>query len=166
MKVNRKLYRKTYANMKESIERAISASLMQVKADVQEQGMDSETAQNFIDHSIGDAIHDVIDNVTEDLPDITKAMLDEEDPMMEGQDEEAPMDEELFDEDEEIDLSDDGGMDDMEDEGMDDGEEIDAIAQDIEEVKAKMMAQAKRLASRRKPDLDTAAMLRSLAKRL
>lgn len=146
--------RKVYASVKNDIDAAIGKALLKhrhlIAAD--EETPDVDDVQDALDRNVGDALTDVISDVNETMPEIAAEMLT-------AQGDEDEDDEDAF----ELEEGDDDEPEPEPDEG-DDAEELEAVAAELTQIKASMKKQAARLA--KTGDIDSAARLKMLAKKL
>jgi len=165
--------RKTYAAAMERIKRAMGEALMANKSVLtaslrQEFGRrgfkDARAAvHSWLDEIVGDVLTDVAEEVYSDLPDIADALVEEtspdaqpEEPVV-GQDDEEEVE---VDEEEELEEEPEEGT--FEPEAA--GDNLEAIADELEEIKAAGMAQAAKLAAG--GHSDDAAYLRMVLEQL
>lgn len=166
-----KVGRKVYAAAMERTQQAIAESLMahrpvlaaSLRAEFGRRGAANakRAVAEWLDEVIGEVLTDVAEEVYKDLPDVAEALVDEVE-AMEGEEDEVDTyqsdddeepDEEVVDDEEE--MPEGGGLGEpalASDEGLDEPGELQAIADELEEIKAAGMAQAARLAAAGDPD--------------
>jgi hypothetical protein len=167
-----RLGRQVYATALSRLQLAIGSTLRENRERIRAiAGRDTKTIRMFVSKVIGDALTDVIDTSEEDLDQIAENLNEPgvagEEPIMGADDEEPPVEEpQAASDDEEPSLIEDepeAAADEEPEAEEPDEDETEAIAAELSKVKAKILAQAKRLA---KSAPDAAAKLDVLASRL
>jgi len=161
-----RLGRQVYATTLSRLQLAIGSTLRENRERIRAiAGRDTQSIRSFVSRVVGDALTDVIDTSEEDLDQIAENLNDpgvaNEAPIMAEDEETLPEPEPEAAADEEPEYEPEAAAADEEPE--DDDDEKEAIAAELSRVKAKVLAQAKRLA---KIDPDAAAKLDVLAQKM
>lgn len=162
---NTKVTRRVYASLRENIQSAIAETMKSHRSLISANFKSRASAKDWLDLVVGDAVTDTAEEVYEDLPDIAEVMVDEpeaeteEDMPMATDDEDAddmPADMPVAEEEEEA--------EEPEVEETEAGDELEQVASELEDIKGRALAQAKRLA--KAGDVDNAARLKVIISKL
>jgi hypothetical protein len=163
---NTKVTRRVYASLRENIQSAIAETMKSHRSLISASFKSRASAKDWLDLVVGDAVTDTAEEVYEDLPDIAEVMVDETEPEAET-DEDMPMatdDEDADDMPADMPVAEEEETEEPETEEPEAGDELEQVASELEDIKGRALAQAKRLA--KAGDVDNAARLKVIISRL